>query len=98
MDKRRFSIASTSSRCRCPGIDLHFIHEPGKGPNPHAAAAFARLARFGVRITKLIPLLTDPANAGGDASDAFTVIAPSLPGYTLSFKPGQPRFGIEEDR
>jgi microsomal epoxide hydrolase len=24
------------------------------------------------------------------------VVAPSLPGYTLSFKPGQPRFGVEE--
>jgi len=27
---------------------------------------------------KLIPLLTDPAHFGGDAADAFTVIAPSL--------------------
>jgi microsomal epoxide hydrolase len=35
---------------------------------------------------KLIPLLTEH----------FTVVAPSLPGYTLSFKPGQPRFGITE--
>ena len=34
---------------------------------------------------KLIPLLTEH----------FTVIAPSLPGYTLSFKPGQKRFGVE---
>jgi microsomal epoxide hydrolase len=33
---------------------------------------------------KLLPLLTEH----------FTVIAPSLPGYTLSFKPGQKRFGI----
>jgi microsomal epoxide hydrolase len=35
---------------------------------------------------QIIPLL----------SERFTVIAPSLPGYTLSFKPGQPRFGVEE--
>ena len=33
---------------------------------------------------KLIALLTEH----------FTVVAPSLPGYTLSFKPGQKRFGI----
>jgi microsomal epoxide hydrolase len=45
---------------------------------------------------KIIPMLTDPARHGGDARDAFTVIAPSLPGYGLSFKPGQPRFGVEE--
>jgi microsomal epoxide hydrolase len=45
---------------------------------------------------KLIPLLTNPAAHGGDARDAFTVVAPSLPGYTLSFKPNQQRFGVEE--
>jgi microsomal epoxide hydrolase len=45
---------------------------------------------------KLIPLLTDPGRYGGDSRDAFTVVAPSLPGYTLSFKPGQERFGVEE--
>jgi microsomal epoxide hydrolase len=45
---------------------------------------------------RLIPMLTDPARFGGDPSDAFTVVAPSLPGYTLSFRPGQKRFSIEE--
>jgi microsomal epoxide hydrolase len=45
---------------------------------------------------ELIPRLTDPAHFGCDPADAFTVVAPSLPGYGLSFKPSQPRFGIEE--
>jgi len=45
---------------------------------------------------ELIPRLTDPAQFGGDPEDAFTVVAPSLPGYGLSFRPGQPRFGVEE--
>jgi len=49
-----------------------------------------------VEFERIIPLLTDPARFGGDPADAFTVVAPSLPGYTLSFKPGQPRFGIVE--
>jgi len=44
----------------------------------------------------LIPRLTDPAAHGGDAADSFTVVAPSLPGYGLSFRPGQKRFGVEE--
>ena len=43
-----------------------------------------------------IPRLTDPASFGGDPKDAFTVVAPSLPGYGLSFRPGQRRFGVEE--
>ena len=41
-------------------------------------------------------MLTDPARFGGDPRDSFTVVAPSLPGYTLSFAPGQKRFGVEE--
>jgi pimeloyl-ACP methyl ester carboxylesterase len=45
---------------------------------------------------EIIPRLADPARFGGDPADAFTVIAPSLPGYGLSFKPGQRRFGVEE--
>jgi pimeloyl-ACP methyl ester carboxylesterase len=31
-----------------------------------------------------------------DPKDAFSVIAPSLPGYGLSFKPGQKRFILQE--
>ena len=45
---------------------------------------------------KVIPMLADPARFGGDPSDAFTVVAPSLPGYTLSFKPGQKRFSLPQ--
>ena len=44
----------------------------------------------------LIPRLTDPARFGGDPSDAFTVVAPSLPGFGLSFRPGQKRFSLIE--
>jgi len=49
-----------------------------------------------VEFHKLIPMLTDPVRYGGDEADAFTVVAPSLPGYTLSFRPGQKRFSVEE--
>jgi microsomal epoxide hydrolase len=45
---------------------------------------------------KIIPMLTDPARFGGDSADAFTVVAPSLPGYTFSFHPGQARFSVEQ--
>lgn len=49
-----------------------------------------------IEFYKVIPMLTDPARFGGDPADAFTVVAPSLPGYVFSFKPGQKRFSIEE--
>jgi pimeloyl-ACP methyl ester carboxylesterase len=43
----------------------------------------------------LIPRLTHPSRFSGAPADAFTVVAPSLPGYGLSFSPGQRRFGVE---
>jgi microsomal epoxide hydrolase len=45
---------------------------------------------------ELIPMLTDPARFGGDPRDAFTVVAPSLPGYGFSWQPGQVAMGIED--
>jgi pimeloyl-ACP methyl ester carboxylesterase len=78
------------------GIDLHFIHEPGVGPAPMPLLLSHGWPGSVIEFERIIPMLTDPARFGGDPVDAFTVVAPSLPGYTLSFKPGQPRFGIAE--
>jgi microsomal epoxide hydrolase len=68
------------------GIDLHFIHEPGRGPNPMPLLISHGWPGSVFEFHKLIGLLTEH----------FTVIAPSLPGYTLSFKAGQRRFGVGE--
>ena len=68
------------------GIDLHFIHEPGRGPKPLPLLLMHGWPGSVWEFNKLIPLLTE----------RFTVVAPSLPGFTLSFNPGQPRFGVEE--
>ena len=68
------------------GIDLHFIHEPGRGPNPMPLILSHGWPGSVWEFHKLIPLLTEH----------FTVVAPSLPGYTMSFQPGQARFGVEE--
>ena len=78
------------------GIDLHFLHVPGRGPAPCPLLLLHGWPGSVFEFLELIPRLTDPARFGGDPADAFTVVAPSLPGYGLSFKPGQPRFGIEE--
>ena len=78
------------------GIDLHFIHEQGKGPNPMPLLLSHGWPGSVVEFHKILPMLTDPARFGGDPSDSFTVVAPSLPGYTMSFAPGQKRFSVEE--
>src|SRR5918995_3607472 len=68
------------------GIELHFIHEPGRGANPMPLLISHGWPGSVWEFNRLIPLLTEE----------FSVVAPSLPGFTLSFRPGQPRFGVEE--
>lgn len=78
------------------GARIHFIHEPGRGPDPMPLLISHGWPGSVFEFLELIPRLVDPARYGGDPADAFTVVAPSLPGYTLSFQPGQPRYGAEE--
>ena len=77
-------------------IDLHYLHVPGVGPNPYPLLLLHGWPGSVFEFLDIIPRLTDPARFGGDPKDAFTVIAPSLPGYGLSFKPGQKRFTLQD--
>jgi len=68
------------------GIDLHFIHQTAG-----RAGALPLLISHGwpgsvFEFHKLIPLL----------AGHFDLVIPSLPGYTLSYRPGQRRFGVED--
>ncbi len=83
-----------SSRVPLAGIDLHFIHQPGVGPDPYPLLLAHGWPGSVWEFNELIPRLTDPGRFGGDPADAFTVVAPSLPGYTFSYAPGQPRFDV----
>jgi microsomal epoxide hydrolase len=76
------------------GIDLHYLHVPGQGPKPYPLLLSHGWPGSVFEFLEIIPRLTDPARFGGDPADAFTVVAPSLPGYGLSFAPGQPRFDL----
>ena len=77
------------------GIEVHFLHVPGRGPDPCPLLLSHGWPGSVLEFLEIIPRLTDPARFGGDPADAFTVVAPSLPGYGLSFAPGQKRFGVE---
>jgi microsomal epoxide hydrolase len=68
------------------GIDVHFIHVPGKRPDAMPLLLAHGWPGSVFEFHKLIPLLAED----------FSIVAPSLPGYTLSFRPGQARFGFNE--
>jgi len=83
-------------KVQMPDVDLHYLHVPGQGPSPMPLLLMHGWPGSVFEFIDIIPRLTDPARFGGDPADAFTVIAPSLPGYGLSFTPGQKRFPIED--
>ena len=77
------------------GLELHFVHQR----SPHEGALPLLLTHGWpgsiVEFGKVIEPLTDPTRFGGDAADAFHVVAPSLPGYGFSAKPTEPGWGVE---
>lgn len=77
-------------------INLHFIHEPGQGPDPIPLLISHGWPGSVFEFHRLIPMLTDPARFDADPADSFTVVAPSLPGYIFSFNPNQQRFSVEQ--
>jgi pimeloyl-ACP methyl ester carboxylesterase len=80
---------------RLADIDVHFVHAKGVGPSPMPLLISHGWPGSIVEFQQILPRLTDPAKFGGDPRDAFTVVAPSLPGYAFSFRPDQPRFGLK---
>jgi len=73
-------------RAEVNSLKLHFIHERGQGPSPFPLIITHGWPSTFFELTKLIPLLTDPARYGADPEDAFDVVVPSLPGYGFSDK------------
>jgi microsomal epoxide hydrolase len=67
------------------GIDLHYLHVAGRRKDAMPLLLSHGWPGSVFEFHKLIPML----------AEEFTVVAPSLPGYTLSYKAGQERFGVE---
>ncbi len=76
-------------RANVDGLNIHFIHERGKGPNPIPLILTHGWPSTFLELLDIIPMLTDPANHGGDPADSFDVVVPSLPGYGFSDVPTQ---------
>jgi pimeloyl-ACP methyl ester carboxylesterase len=77
------------------GLDVHFLH----ARSPHAQALPLVMTHGWpgsvVEFLKVIGPLTDPTAHGGDASDAFHVVCPSLPGYGFSERPTHTGWTVE---
>lgn len=69
------------------GVDIHFIHVRSRHPNALPVIVTHGWPGSIVEQLKIIGPLTDPTAHGGEASDAFDVVIPSLPGHGFSGKP-----------
>ncbi|WP_237113340.1 epoxide hydrolase family protein [Pseudohongiella spirulinae] len=78
------------------GLDIHFIHQ--RSPHPDATPLMLTHGWPGsvVEFLKIIDPLIRPELYGGEAADAFHVIAPSLPGFGFSEKPSEPGYNPEK--
>ena len=77
------------------GLDIHFIH--ARSPHPNALPLVINHGWPGsiFEQLKIIDPLVNPTAHGGDASDAFHVVIPSMPGYGFSGKPTSTGWGPE---
>lgn len=86
-------------RALIDGLQIHIIYEHGKGPNPIPLLITHGWPSSFVEMLEIIPMLTDPAAYGGNASDSFDVIVPSVPGFGFSDRPlkaGMTRWRVAE--
>ncbi len=75
------------------GLDIHFIHV--RSPHPNALPLIITHGWPGsvIEMLNVVGPLTDPTAHGGDATDAFDVVVPSMPGYGFSGKPAETGWG-----
>ncbi|GAA3345558.1 epoxide hydrolase [Amorphoplanes nipponensis] len=77
------------------GLGIHFVH--ARSPHPEATPLVLTHGWPGsiVEFAKVIGPLTDPVTNGGEPSDAFHVVCPSLPGYGFSDRPAEHGWTVE---
>ena len=82
-------------RTAIDGLDIHFIHVRSKHKNGMPLVVTHGWPGSVIEQLKIIDRLTDPAAHGAEASDAFHLVIPSLPGYGFSAKPIATGWGPE---
>jgi pimeloyl-ACP methyl ester carboxylesterase len=69
------------------GLDIHFIHVRSKHEKALPLIVTHGWPGSITEQLKIIDPLTNPTEHGGNASDAFDVVIPSMPGYGFSARP-----------
>src|SRR6202047_3023277 len=69
------------------GLDIHFIHVRSKHENALPLIVTHGWPGSVIEQMKIIDPLTNPTAHGGNASDAFDIVVPSMPGYGFSGRP-----------
>jgi pimeloyl-ACP methyl ester carboxylesterase len=77
------------------GLDIHFIHVRSKHEDALPLIVTHGWPGSILEQLKIIEPLTNPTAHGADASDAFHLVIPSMPGYGFSGKPNAPGWGPE---
>lgn len=82
-------------RTELDGLGIHFLHV--KSENEGALPLLLTHGWPGstVEFQKIIGPLCNPSDHGGDDSDAFHLVIPTLPGFGYSDKPGSPGWNME---
>jgi len=75
------------------GLDINFIHVRSKHENALPLIVTHGWPGSIIEQMKIIDPLTNPTAHGGQASDAFHLVIPSMPGYGYSGKPTSPGWG-----
>ena len=78
------------------GLDIHFIHVRSKHENALPVIITHGWPGSVVEQLKLVDPLTNPTAHGGNATDAFHVVIPSIPGYGYSGKPTAAGWGPDK--
>ena len=69
------------------GLDIHFIHVRSRHENAMPLIVTHGWPGSVIEQLKIIDPLTNPTAHGANASDAFDLVIPSMPGYGFSGKP-----------
>jgi epoxide hydrolase len=81
-------------RTEIDGLAIHFLHVRSLHGDAMPLILTHGWPGSFVEFLDAIGPLTDPTTHGGQASDAFHVVVPSLPGYGFSGKPAKPGWGV----